>query len=170
MVETTSATLSSEIIERIDSMNQCMLLGIPTRGVYLAEVIAKELFSKLGKEVKYGSLDPTLHRDDLDSMDTRIVQKTYIPKNLDESQIIIVDDVIYTGRTIRAALEALHAWGRPKKVLLLTMIDRGHREVPIQPDFCGRKVPTSRSENIQLRLNGVDKEEGVFLQKSNLSS
>ena len=89
-----------------------------------------------------------------------------LSSSLEGRQVVLVDDVIFTGRTIRAALEALQAWGRAKRVFLLAMVDRGHREVPIQPDFCGRKVPTSREECIELRLKEIDGEEGVFLRKS----
>ena len=86
------------------------------------------------------------------------------PPPIEKQEILLVDDVIYTGRTIRAAIDALYSWGRPKKVMLLVMVDRGHRELPIQPDFCGKKVPTSKNESIYLRLNKIDNEEGVFLE------
>ena len=89
-------------------------------------------------------------------------QRHSIP--IEKKEILLIDDVIYTGRTIRAAMDALYSWGRPQKVMLLALIDRGHRELPIQPDFCGKKVPTSKKESIFLRLNRVDNEEGVFLE------
>tara|TARA_B100000427_G_scaffold38019_1_gene27516 strand:+ start:266 stop:538 length:273 start_codon:yes stop_codon:yes gene_type:complete len=88
-----------------------------------------------------------------------------LPSTVDDREVVLVDDVIYTGRTVKAALEALHSWGRAKRVLLVAMVDRGHREVPIQPDFCGRVVPTSKDESIDLRLSEVDGEEGIFLCK-----
>jgi pyrimidine operon attenuation protein/uracil phosphoribosyltransferase len=91
------------------------------------------------------------------------VEATDLPVSIDDRPVVLVDDVIFTGRTVRAALEALQAWGRPRRVLLLAMVDRGHRELPIQPDFCGRVVPTSRQETIQLCLREVDGEEGVYL-------
>ena len=90
---------------------------------------------------------------------------TDLPSSVDNREVVLIDDVIYTGRTIKAALEALHLWGRAKRVTLVAMVDRGHREVPIQPDFCGRVVPTSKNEIIDLRLKEVDGEEGVFLCK-----
>tara|TARA_Y100001970_G_scaffold294309_1_gene450276 strand:- start:3942 stop:4475 length:534 start_codon:yes stop_codon:yes gene_type:complete len=162
----TISRLASEIIERVEELENCILLGIPTRGVLLAKVLACELSNLIGYEIKMGSLDPTFHRDDLDQCGPRMVKPSHIPGDIQGSKIIIIDDVIYTGRTVRAALNALHSWGRPDQVLLLTMVDRGHREVPIQPDFCGRRVPTRSSESIQLRLQEIDSEEGVFLKKN----
>ena len=93
------------------------------------------------------------------------VYKRQLPTSIEDRQVILVDDVIFTGRTVRAALEAMQSWGRPQRVMLLAMVDRGHRELPIQPDFCGRVVPTRRSETIELRLRDVDGEEGVFLSR-----
>ncbi len=140
-----------------------MLLGIPTRGVYLSRVLAKELETLTSHSVDHGSLDPTFHRDDIQRIGTRMVQSTDLPTGLDGRQLVLVDDVIFTGRTVRAALEALQAWGRPNRVMLLVMVDRGHRELPIQPDFCGRIVPTRRAESIELRLKDLDGKEGVYL-------
>ena len=97
----------------------------------------------------------------------RMVQATDLPVSVEGRDVVLVDDVVFTGRTVRAALEAIQAWGRPRRVSLLVMVDRGHRELPIQPDFCGRVVPTRRSESIELRLLGLDGEEGVFLRRVN---
>ena len=94
-----------------------------------------------------------------------LIEATNIPTSIEKKDIVLIDDVIYTGRTIRAAIEALLLWGRPKSIMLLVMIDRGHRELPIQPDFCGRKVPTSKKETVHLCLKEVDGEEGIFLDK-----
>tara|TARA_Y100001968_G_scaffold139540_1_gene127700 strand:+ start:4090 stop:4641 length:552 start_codon:yes stop_codon:yes gene_type:complete len=157
--------LASQVLESISDNSELFLLGIPTRGVHLSKVLATELQTITGDHVEQGILDPTFHRDDLIRVGTRIVQSTELPSTVENRQIVLIDDVIFTGRTVRAALEALQAWGRPKRVMLLTMVDRGHREVPIQPDFCGRYVPTRRSEIIELRLRDVDGEEGVFLLK-----
>ena len=157
--------LASQILENISNPNGLLLLGIPTRGVYLAQVLAKELKDITGTNIEQGILDPTFHRDDLVRLGTRMGQSTDIPSKVEDREVVLVDDVIFTGRTIRASLEALQLWGRAKRVMLLTMIDRGHREVPIQPDFCGRQVPTSRNESIELRLKEVDGEDGVFLLK-----
>ena len=160
----TLSRLTSEIIEKVKNLDTLLLVGIPTRGIDLAEVLKNELFSKTGVKIKRGIIDPTLYRDDQNRVGTRIIKATDIPTPIEKQEILLIDDVIYTGRTIRAAIDALYSWGRPKKVMLLVMVDRGHRELPIQPDFCGKKVPTSKNESIHLRLNNVDNEEGVFLE------
>ena len=144
-------------------MDDLLLVGVPTRGVYLAEVLGKEMYSKTGIKVSTGIIDPTFYRDDQNRVGTRLIKATDIPIPIEKKDIVLIDDVIYTGRTIRAAIDSLYSWGRPKKVMLLVMVDRGHRELPIQPDFCGRKVPTSKKENIILFLKKIDDEEGVFL-------
>ncbi len=159
----TLARLASQVLESVANSQDLFLLGIPTRGVHLSRVLAKELELLAGHSIPHGSLDPTFHRDDLERVGTRMVQVTELPISVDNRQIVLVDDVIFTGRTVRAALEAIQAWGRPHKIMLLVMVDRGHRELPIQPDFCGRTVPTSKNESINLRLKNVDGEEGVFL-------
>ena len=160
----TLARLTSEIIEKVNNLDNLLLVGIPTRGIALAEVLKKELFCKTGLNIRKGIIDPTFYRDDQNRVGTRLIEATDIPTPIEKKEILLIDDVIYTGRTIRAAMDALYSWGRPQKVMLLVMIDRGHRELPIQPDFCGKKVPTSKNESISLRLNTVDNEEGVFLE------
>jgi pyrimidine operon attenuation protein/uracil phosphoribosyltransferase len=158
--------LSSQVLESVDRSEDLFLLGIPTRGVQLARVLARQLEVLTGHTLAQGSLDPTFHRDDLKRVGTRMVQATDLPISVEGRDVLLVDDVIFTGRTIRASLEAIQAWGRPRRVMLLVMVDRGHREVPIQPDFCGRNVPTRRSETIELRLQDLDGEEGVYLRRS----
>ncbi|MFM7362274.1 MAG: bifunctional pyr operon transcriptional regulator/uracil phosphoribosyltransferase PyrR [Cyanobium sp.] len=158
--------LASQVLESAVDSQQLLLLGIPTRGVALARVLADRLEGLCGHPIAHGSLDPTFHRDDLARVGTRLVEATQLPGSVDGRVVVLVDDVIFTGRTVRAALEALQAWGRPKRVLLLAMVDRGHRELPIQPDFCGRVVPTTRQESIQLCLGPIDGEEGVFLLRA----
>ncbi len=160
----TLSRLTSEIIEKVKNLDNLLLVGIPTRGIDIAEVLEKELICKTGIKVKKGTIDPTFYRDDQNRVGTRLIKVTDIPTPIEKQEILLVDDVIYTGRTIRAAIDALYSWGRPKRVMLLVMIDRGHRELPIQPDFCGKRVPTSKNESISLRLNNVDNEEGVFLE------
>jgi len=155
--------LTAEIIEKIDEPKNLILMGIPTRGVNLSEAIALEIFKNIGYKIQKGIIDPTFHRDDQSKVGTKSIMVDNIPESLDDKDIILIDDVIYTGRTTRAAMEALNFWGRPKKIMLLTMIDRGHRELPIQPDFCGKQVFTNKDQNIELRLNSLDKIEGVFL-------
>jgi pyrimidine operon attenuation protein / uracil phosphoribosyltransferase len=155
--------LASQVLERVADSDALLLLGIPTRGVALARVLAERLEGRCGHPVACGSLDPTFHRDDLGRIGTRMVEPTQLPVGLEGREVVLVDDVIFTGRTVRAALEALQAWGRPRRVHLVAMVDRGHRELPIQPDFCGRVVPTTRQESIQVCLQVIDGEEGVFL-------
>ena len=160
----TISRLTSEIIEKVKNLDNLLLVGVPTRGIDLAEVLEKELFNKSGVKIKRGIIDPTFYRDDQNRVGTRLIKATDIPAPIEKQEILLIDDVIYTGRTIRAAMDALYSWGRPQKVMLLVMVDRGHRELPIQPDFCGKIVPTSKHESISLRLNNVDNEEGVFLE------
>jgi len=164
-LDRTIKRLASQVLEKIPNISSLLLVGIPTRGVYLSKIFAKYLEELSGQPVENGCLDPTFHRDDLARVGTRITQVTDLPSSVDDREVVLIDDVIYTGRTIKAALEALHSWGRAKRITLLAMIDRGHREVPIQPDFCGRTVPTSKDETIDLRLREVDGEEGIFLCK-----
>ncbi|WP_038556867.1 bifunctional pyr operon transcriptional regulator/uracil phosphoribosyltransferase PyrR [Synechococcus sp. KORDI-52] len=165
----TLARLASQVLESAEDSRKLILLGIPTRGVQLSKVLARELERLTGHAIAQGSIDPTFHRDDLERIGTRLPQLTTLPTSIEDRLVILVDDVIFTGRTVRAALEALQSWGRPQRVMLLAMVDRGHRELPIQPDFCGRVVPTRRSESIELRLQDVDGEEGVFLNRASRS-
>ena len=160
----TLSRLTSEIIEKVKNLENLLLVGIPTRGIDLAEVLEKELFLKTGVHIKKGIIDPTFYRDDQNRVGTRLIKATDIETPIEKKEILLIDDVIYTGRTIRAAMDALYSWGRPKKIMLLVMVDRGHRELPIQPDFCGKRISTSKNENISLRLSNVDNEEGVFLE------
>ena len=160
----TLSRLTSEIIEKVKNLDNLLLVGIPTRGVDIVEALEKELFSNTGVKIKKGMIDPTFYRDDQNRVETRLIRATDIPTPIEKQEILLVDDVIYTGRTIRAAIDALYSWGRPQRVMLLVMVDRGHRELPIQPDFCGKRVLTSKNESISLRLKNVDGEEGVFLE------
>ena len=164
-LDRTIKRLASQILEKIPNIGSLLLIGIPTRGVYLSKLLATYLEELSGQPIENGCLDPTFHRDDLASVGTRITQVTDLPSSVDDREVVLIDDVIYTGRTIKAALEALHQWGRAKRVTLVAMVDRGHREIPIQPDFCGRIVPTSKDETVDLRLREVDGEEGIFLCK-----
>ena len=166
-LDRTIKRLASQILEKIPNISSLLLIGIPTRGVYLSKILAKYLEELSGHPIENGCLDPTFHRDDLARIGTRIAQVSDLPSSVDDREVVLIDDVIYTGRTIKAALEALNSWGRAKRVTHLAMVDRGHREVPIQPDFYGRAVPTSKDEPIDLRLREVDGEEGIFLCKKN---
>ena len=157
--------LASQILEKVPDTSSLLLVGIPTRGVNLCKLLAICLEELTGQIIENGCLDPTFYRDDLARVGTRIAPATELPSTVDNREVILIDDVIYTGRTIKAALEALHSWGRAKRVMLVVMVDRGHREVPIQPDFCGRIVPTSKDESIDLRLSELDGQDGIFLRK-----
>ena len=160
----TLTRLASQILENIPDVNNLVLLGIPTRGIQLSKVLARELQTKTGFSIEKGIIDPTFHRDDISNLGTKMLPPTNLSSSLEGRQVVLVDDVIFTGRTVRAAIESLQAWGRPQRVMLLVMVDRsGHRELPIQPDFCGRQVPTKRKEKIILRLMEVDGEDGVYL-------
>ena len=163
-IKKTISRLTSEIIEKVKNLDNLLLVGIPTRGIDLSEVLGKELLSQTGIKIRKGIIDPTFYRDDQNRVGTRLIKVTDIPTPIEKKEILLIDDVIYTGRTIRASIDALYSWGRPNRLMLLVMIDRGHRELPIQPDFYGKRVPTSKNESISLRLNNVDDEEGVFLQ------
>ena len=150
--------LTSEIIEKVKSLEDLILVGIPSRGIDVTRLLEEELFCKTGLKIRKGIIDPTFYRDDQNRVGTRLIKATDIPTPIEKKDILLIDDVIYTGRTIRAAMDALYSWGRPQRVMLLVMIDRGHRELPIHPDFCGKIVPTSKNENISFRLNNVDSE------------
>ena len=161
----TLSRLTFEIIERVSNIDNLLLIGIPTRGVHHAEVLGKEMKTITGEDIQSGIIDPTFYRDDQNRVGTRLKKATNIPTTIEKKDIVLIDDVICTGRTIRAAIDSLLSWGRPKRIMLLVMVDRGNRELPIQPDFCGTRVPTSKNESISLRLKQVDDEEGVFLEK-----
>lgn len=149
--------IAHEILEKNkDSENLC-LVGIRNRGVYLAQRLAQSIKLIENKEVKVGVLDITLYRDDLTLISAQpIVHKTEISFGINGTNLILVDDVLYTGRTIRAALDALVDFGRPKIIQLAVLIDRGHRELPIRADFVGKNIPTAQGETVEVRLEEVD--------------
>lgn len=149
--------ISHEILENNKGAKDLLILGIPTGGVPLAERIAKKISEIEGNPVKQGVLDVTLYRDDVRLRPARTPQETRIPlNNIDDCVVVLVDDVLYSGRTIRAALDALVSIGRPKKVQLAVLIDRGHRELPIRPDYVGKNLPTSQHQVIKVRLKEID--------------
>jgi len=157
--------ISHEILESNKGPQNLVILGIPTRGVALAERIGS-LVSEIGGEaVPIGSLDVTMYRDDLHRNPTRTPQPTQIPSGgIDGKVVVLVDDVLFSGRSIRAALDALQDIGRPAVVRLATLIDRGHRELPIRPDFVGKNLPSARDERVFVRLAEVDGEEYVSIE------
>jgi pyrimidine operon attenuation protein/uracil phosphoribosyltransferase len=159
--------IAHEIVERNGEIEQLALVGIRERGVPLARRIARRLHEITGHEVPTGALDITLYRDDLMRHAVGpqpVVRSTDILFDIDDRLILLVDDVLYTGRTIRAALDALIDFGRPKAIQLAVLIDRGHRELPIKADYVGKNVPTSRRESVQVRLEEVDGHDDVLIQ------
>lgn len=163
-VSRTVARIAHQIIEKtaLDGLDgpRVVLLGIPTRGVTLATRLARNIAEFSGAEVAHGALDITLYRDDLMSKPPRALAATAIPDGgIDGARVVLVDDVLYSGRSVRSALDALRDIGRPRAVQLAVLVDRGHRELPIRADYVGKNVPTSRSENVKVRLtenDGVD--------------
>ena len=149
--------IAHELLERNKSAGDLVLLGIPTRGVELAHRLAALLHEIEGVEVPVGELDITMFRDDLRHQPTRAPMRTRIPgSGVDERVVVLVDDVLYSGRTIRSALDALADLGRPRAVRLAVLVDRGHRELPIRADHVGKNLPTSHAERVMVRLAGVD--------------
>lgn len=156
--------LAHEIVECNQGVDRLVLVGIRTRGVDLARRLGRILAELEGQEVPLGELDITLYRDDLDSHELRpVVQRTEIPVDIAGQRVVLVDDVLYTGRSVRAALDALVDFGRPQCVQLAVLVDRGHRELPIRPDFVGKNVPTAHQETIQVRLVETDGQDEVVL-------
>ncbi len=148
--------LASQVIEKSRDISQLVLLGIHTRGVPLAYLLAKQIQLLEGIEVAVGALDITFYRDDLDQIGLRTPAKTDIDFDLAGKVGVLVDDVIYKGRTIRAALNAVHEYGRPANVWLVVLVDRGHRELPIHPDFTGKQLPTAKEEQVKVYLEAID--------------
>ena len=160
--------IAHEIVERNKSLDGIALVGIRTRGVHIARRLAKALQDITGQEIPTGALDITLYRDDLMRHTVGpqpLVRLTEIPFSIDDRRILLVDDVLYTGRTIRAALDALIDFGRPKVIQLVVLVDRGHRELPIKADYVGKNIPTSASESVQVRLQETDGVDDVTLQQ-----
>ncbi|BBY42879.1 bifunctional pyr operon transcriptional regulator/uracil phosphoribosyltransferase PyrR [Mycolicibacterium celeriflavum] len=164
----TISRIAHQIIEKtaLDGPDapRVILLGIPTRGVTLATRLAGKIKEFSGIAVAHGALDNTLYRDDLDFKPPRALEETSIPEGgIDQALVILVDDVLYTGRSVRSALDALRDIGRPKAVQLAVLVDRGHRELPLRADYVGKNVPTSRTENVKVRLAEIDGADGISL-------
>jgi pyrimidine operon attenuation protein/uracil phosphoribosyltransferase len=156
--------VAHEILERTHGGGQVVLLGIPTRGVPLARRLAARISSFEGAAVPVGSLDVTLHRDDLRLRPARALRRTEVPPDgIDGKTVVLVDDVLYSGRTIRAALDALNDLGRPRAVQLAVLVDRGHRELPIRADYVGKNLPTAHREVVRVLLEETDGEDCVLL-------
>lgn len=156
--------ISHEIIEKNKGIDELLLVGIRTRGVPIAKRIASAIQSIEEKEIPVGVLDITLYRDDLSSLLTQpVVNSTELPGDISGKNIILIDDVLYTGRTIRAALDALIDLGRPKRIQLAVLVDRGHRELPIRADYVGKNVPTAQKELIRVELVESDEKDQVVI-------
>ena len=163
----TLARIAHEILERNRGVEELALVGIRTRGVPLARRLADIIRGINGHDVPTGALDITLYRDDLmrHAIGAQpIVRRTEIPFSIDDKRILLVDDVLYTGRTIRAALDALIEFGRPKAIQLIVMVDRGHRELPIKADYVGKNLPTSLSESVKVHLTEIDGRDEVEIE------
>jgi pyrimidine operon attenuation protein/uracil phosphoribosyltransferase len=148
--------MAHEIVERNHGLDGVVLIGLQTGGVLMAEAFAEALAEIDGADVPVGTLDVALHRDDIGIRPVLPEAVTDIPVDLDGAIVVLVDDVLFTGRTIRAALDALSSYGRPRAVQLAVMVDRGHRELPIRPDYVGKNLPTRRDEMVNVSPSGVD--------------
>jgi len=159
--------ISHEILERNKGAEDLLLLGLHTRGVPLAKRIAEKIAAVEGTPVAVGSIDVTMYRDDLRANPTRTPHKTQVPASgIDGKIVVLVDDVLYSGRTIRAALDALGDLGRPAAVRLAVLVDRGHRELPIRADHVGKNLPSARSERVSVRLEEIDGVDEVVISES----
>jgi pyrimidine operon attenuation protein/uracil phosphoribosyltransferase len=157
--------ISHEILERNAGSENIVILGIPTRGAHLANRISKLICDIEGKSVATGTLDITLHRDDLRMRGPRALMPTNIPQSgIEGKDVVLIDDVLFSGRTIRAALDALGELGRPKTVQLAVLVDRGHRELPIRADFVGKNLPTNLNQSVKVLLSEVDGRDEVVIE------
>jgi len=161
------ARVTHEIIERNKTIEHLILIGMRTRGVPLAKRLAANIEDLAGSKIPVGALDISLYRDDLSSLNPQhTVQRTDIPANIDDKSVVLVDDVLYTGRSARAAMDALIDLGRPRSIQLAVLVDRGHRELPIRADYVGRNIPSSRHEQIQVQLVETDDMDEVVIVKN----
>jgi len=158
--------IANEIVERNEGVDNIILVGIRRRGVPLAERLSKLIKEIEGKDVPVEIIDITLYRDDLSTLGSSpVVGSTEIDIPIDEKIVVLVDDVLFTGRTIRAAMDSLMDFGRPSKIQLAVLVDRGHRDLPIKADYVGKNIPTSLSENINVNLKEIDGKNGVVIHK-----
>ena len=163
--------LAHQVVENVKDVTNLVVLGIPTRGVPLAQRLARNIGEIEGVTVPVGSIDVTLFRDDLRLRPSKALEQTLIPgEGIDDKIVILVDDVLFSGRTIRAALDALNEYGRPAVVQLAVLVDRGHRELPIRADYVGKNLPTSLSENVSVHLSEIDSFDQVVIQSTEEST
>lgn len=158
--------IAHEIVERNKGAESLVLIGIRTGGVYLAERLAQRIFEVEKEKVPIGELDITLYRDDLNTRKGHpTVRKTHLPVDINGKKVVLVDDVLFTGRTIRAAMDSLMDFGRPRQIQLAVLVDRGHRELPIRPDFIGKNLPTAVEEDVEVLLEEEGAEDQVVLRR-----
>src|SRR4028118_540127 len=162
-IRRTLTRLASQVVERSRDLSSLLILGIYTRGVSLAQLLARQIEVLEGVSVPVGALAITFYRDDLDQIGMRTPAKTDIHFDLTGKTVLLVDDVIYKGRTIRAALNAVNEYGRPSAIWLAVLVDRGHRELPIHPDFTGKQLPTAKEEQVKVYLQDLDGRDAVEL-------
>ncbi|WP_425277858.1 bifunctional pyr operon transcriptional regulator/uracil phosphoribosyltransferase PyrR [Enterococcus faecalis] len=159
--------ISYEIIERNKGIQDIVLVGIKTRGIYIAQRLAKRLKQLEDIDVPVGELDITLYRDDVKDMEEPELHSSDVPVSIEGKEVILVDDVLYTGRTIRAAMDAVMDLGRPRKISLAVLVDRGHRELPIRADYVGKNIPTSKTEEIIVEMEERDGADRIMISKGN---
>ena len=164
-IRRTMNRLASQAIEKAGNLNNLILVGIHTRGVPLARLMARQIQMLEGVSVPVGSLDITFYRDDLDRIGIRTPARTELPFDLAGKVVVLVDDVIYKGRTARAALNAVSEYGRPEAIWLVVLVDREHRQLPIHPDFTGKLLPTAADEQVKVYLKDIDGRDAVELRK-----
>ncbi|MBD1837344.1 bifunctional pyr operon transcriptional regulator/uracil phosphoribosyltransferase PyrR [Coleofasciculus sp. FACHB-64] len=157
--------IASQVVEKSRDLSELALVGVYTRGAVLANLLARQIEALEQVQVPVGALDITFYRDDLDQIGIRTPAKTDIPFDLSGKTVVLVDDVIYRGRTARAALNAVNDYGRPAAIWLAVLVDRGQRELPIHPDFTGKKLPTSKEEQVKVYLQEIDGRDAVELLK-----
>ncbi|MDO5721172.1 MAG: bifunctional pyr operon transcriptional regulator/uracil phosphoribosyltransferase PyrR [Actinomycetaceae bacterium] len=166
-IERALTRIAYEVIECTKGGADLVILGIPTRGATLAKRLAQQLRKITNTDVAVGSLDITMYRDDLADQPLRTPHPTSVPAGgIDNRTVVLVDDVLYTGRTVNSALDALFDIGRPKRVLLAVLVDRGHRELPIRPDFVGKNLPTSKSESVEIHCQEIDGTDAVIITEA----
>ncbi len=158
--------IAHEIVERNDNAQSIVVVGVQRGGIHLAERLGLLLKGIWGHPVPVGQLDVSMHRDDLDQHGVPNIQPTVMPFDINGKTVVLVDDVLFSGRTTRAALDALNDFGRPRRIQLAVLIDRGHRELPVKPDFVGKNVPTAINESIDVQLKETGSEDAVYLEKT----
>src|SRR5205809_3500858 len=158
--------IAHEIIERNPRLEKVVIAGIPSRGVEIARRIAGFIGEIEKNDVETGIIDVAMHRDDVGTRrELPVVHASKLPVPLEERTVIIVDDVLYTGRTVRAAMDAINSFGRPARIQLAVLVDRGHRELPIRPDYVGKNLPTAANEKVRVRIGSINEPDGVWLIK-----